>query len=365
VAVQRFDVGRLDAIKRTPQGGIVAPAFVTRSGVFEYAQPDGSVVREYRSPEEVGRADSLASLVAAPLTKLHPPKAVDPKNYREYSVGHLGESVKQDGNKIAATLYVQDADAVKAVEGGMRQVSCGYTCDVADEPGMTADGQSYDRVQRNISYNHVALVPIGRAGSEVALRLDAADNQVPLISPEKIMKVERIDGVEYEVGSEQHKAAIASRDEIAKLKSEQSKLQARADIAEADGKKLAAEVAELKSPARFDAAVAERALLIEQAKKLAGADFKADGLDADKIRAAALAKAEPTLRLDGKDASYIAAAFDLSVAKAPQNRADEVARVAAGVASGVVHADSEDEPNPALARARMIERNRELNKAKA
>ena len=346
--MQRLDVCRLDAPKRTPQGGIVAPAYVTRTGVFNYVKPDGTVVREYRSPEEVFKADSLASLISAPVTRLHPSKPVTSATYSGTAVGHVGESVKRDGDKVAATLYVQDAKAVEAIESGMRQVSCGYTCDVDDAPGVTAGGEAYDRVQRNISYNHVALVPVGRAGADVSLRLDAADNQ---FTEDKAMTVERIDGVEYQVGSEQHKAAVASRDEIAKLKSESDKHAARADMAEGECKKLGAEVVALKDPARFDAAVAERASLDDKAKRLAGADFKCDGLDADKIRAAALAKAKPEMKLDGKSPEYVAAAFDIATEAAPQTRADAVARVAAGLTV-------EDRTDSMDSRSKMLERNR-------
>lgn len=273
---------------------------------------------------------------------------VRPSNFRKFSVGHVGENVRKDGDMVAATLYVQDADAVKAVEAGMRQVSCGYSCDIDETPGE-ANGQRYDRVQRNIRYNHCALVPVGRAGAEVALRLDATDNQS---SKEESMKVERIDGVEYEIGSEQHKAAIASRDEIAKLKTERDQQQARADVADGVAKRLADEAIALKDPKRFDAAVAERATLIETARRIAGAEFKADGLTAEQIRAAALAKGKPDLKIEGKSVDYVAAAFDLAAEAAPQTRADEVARAAAGLSVTSDRIDVVD------ARAAMLERNR-------
>lgn len=322
MAVQRLDAFRIDAVKRTPQGGLVAPAFLTRSGVFVYTRTDGTQVREYRPPEEVFKADSLATLAAAPVTNLHPSQLVKADNFKQYAVGHVGEQVKQDGDKVSATLYVQDAQTVSAIEGGlMRQVSCGYTCDIADETGVAPSGERYDRVQRNISYNHVAIVPIGRAGSDVALRLDAADNQIT--KEEKSMNVERIDGVDFEIGTEQHKTAAKFRDQIAGLNSELDKAQGRADSAEEQIKSLSAEIATLKDPARIDAAVAARSQLLEHARRLSP-ELKTDGLSEHEIRVAALSKARPELKLDGKSAEYVSAAFDVATASPSQSRIDAV-----------------------------------------
>lgn len=165
------------------------------------------------------------------------------------------------------------------------------------------------------------------------------------------MKVEKIDGVEYEIDSDAHKAALERNRQIAALKAEADKQTARADVAEGEIKKLGEEIASLKDPARFDAAVAARASLVERARKLGGADLKVDGLTDAQIRGAALAVAKPELKIDGKTAEYIEAAFDLATEAAPQTRADEVARIAAGLGT---KRDTNDDD----ARARMLERNR-------
>ncbi len=56
--VLRFDFnGSSGEFKRTPQGFLRVNARLTKVGIFKY---DGG--REYRSEEEVFRADSLASL---------------------------------------------------------------------------------------------------------------------------------------------------------------------------------------------------------------------------------------------------------------------------------------------------------------
>ena len=94
--VVRFDTGTLGSVKRTPQGGIRVPASLTRTGVLEYTNPDGSIRREYRPPDEVFNADSLATLADAPVTNLHH-GLVDATNWRRVTVGSLSGAPRQDG----------------------------------------------------------------------------------------------------------------------------------------------------------------------------------------------------------------------------------------------------------------------------
>jgi len=174
---QRFDRSvRLARVDATPQGGLAAGANLTRVGVFTYTKADGTRVRELRHPDEVFKPESLATLKGAPLTIGHP-GMVTPDRYRELNVGHVADDVRRDDRFVAATVRIQDAAAVAAVKAGdLVEVSCGYTADVVPETGVF-NGEEYDAVQRNVRYNHAALLPAGggRAGREVALKLDAND----------------------------------------------------------------------------------------------------------------------------------------------------------------------------------------------
>jgi hypothetical protein len=177
-AVLRMDRGKLAKTKRTSQGFARVDARLTRTGILEYVRADGSIQREYRPAEEVFNADSLASLAGAPVTDLHPAVMVDPTNVRQLQVG-ITNAPRRDGKFIGAELVVQAADVIAKIDDGTRkEISCGYTCELDMTPGVF-EGQHYDAVQRAINYNHVALGPSdwGRAGSEVALRLDSADDQ--------------------------------------------------------------------------------------------------------------------------------------------------------------------------------------------
>lgn len=323
----RLDYGVLGAVERTPQGGIRVPATLTRTGVFEYSAPNGKVIREYRPPTEVSRADSLATLRAAPLTLDHPPVKIDPTNYRTYATGHVGDDVKMDGANVSATVHIQDLSAIRAIEAGRRELSCGYHCDVDEQPGIVPNddpfdaGKPYDRVQRNIQYNHLAFVDDGRAGN-ARLRLDSSGHSI-YQGENEMEKVEVIEGTEYTVGTPAHGAAVQRRDakekqareEIASLKSDRDKQQARADAAEAKLSKATAWVKEKLTPARMDAAVARRAAIVEKARAVMGKDWKIDKADGAaksnaEIKAEVVAKVYPGVRLDGKSKDYVNAMWD-------------------------------------------------------
>jgi hypothetical protein len=172
----------LSKAQRTPGGGARIPAVVTRSGVFEYTQTDGTIVREYRPPDEVAKADSLASLCDAPVTYMHPAKPVDATSWRAVSVGHVSGDPKPGAEGVATALVVNDADTLAKIDGGIEavEVSCGYSVEIDATPGVTPSGERYDRIQRQITYNHVAIGPKdwGRQGGAVSLRLDGAGHQV-------------------------------------------------------------------------------------------------------------------------------------------------------------------------------------------
>lgn len=316
--VRRFDSGTLGKVRRTPQGGIRVPAAVTKSGLFHYTNPDGSKRVEFRPEDEVFREDSMESLKSSPVTNLHPSEFLTSANFRHHAVGYSTDEVRRDGDVLVTELIIQDEHTISLVESeSRREVSCGYTCELEHTPGKTPAGERYDAIQRNVCYNHIALVPKGRAGREVALRLDSDGNVLPdPQEPSKAkMKIEIIDGTEYEIGTPAHKDAVKRRDaadakrdaETAQLLAEKEALQARVDGFEAEmGAKVAARVKLL------DAAKAHRV------------DGAADMSDAD-IQKALLGKLLPGVDLADKSEDYVSAALDIALANgAGGSTADQV-----------------------------------------
>jgi hypothetical protein len=174
--VRRVDLasGSVGESRTTPQGGIIARANLTRTGVFDYRQPDGTIRRELRHPDEVFDKKSLDSLAHAPLTIDHPDK-VTPHNYKRVTVGHVAGTPHRAGKFVQQDVLVQDADAIDAAKKGkLQELSCGYECAIDPTPG-DYNGEKYDAIQRRIRYNHVAAGPAGwgRAGPEVRMHLDS------------------------------------------------------------------------------------------------------------------------------------------------------------------------------------------------
>lgn len=317
----RFDfAGPLGKFERTPQGFLRIPSNATRTGVLTYRMADGSVRRELRHPEDVFHADSMRSLAYAPVTDLHPDTGlVTPKTAREVSRGVVQENVRKDGKYVRADLIVQDEGLIAAIERGERkELSPGYTCKLDMTPGEW-DGEKYDARQRAIVYNHLALGPHGwgRSGSEVSLRLDGGEastnHAVEYRTDEGTQNMEtttiHLDGSDFTV------PVVHAEDLVKKfdhLSSKLSEAQAKADAetARADAADTKVKELEERAPVADSAAVAARVALEKAAQKVAGEDFKCDGLSDHELRCAVV-KTKREDSLEGKSPEYVAGIFDV------------------------------------------------------
>lgn len=122
----------------------------------------------------------MASFEGKPVTNDHPPGIIGPDDVRLYEMGHA-ENIRRGTGDLAdyilADLHIHDRELIDAIQGGKREVSCGYECDyVQDEDG------SYS--QKNIRGNHIAVVDRGRAGKRAAI-LDSEINQPAGNPPER------------------------------------------------------------------------------------------------------------------------------------------------------------------------------------
>ena len=69
--VIRFDSIPIGSTYYTEEGYLRDCPIVTTCGVFEYANPDGSIRRELRLPEEVFKAESLKTYKGKPVVITH------------------------------------------------------------------------------------------------------------------------------------------------------------------------------------------------------------------------------------------------------------------------------------------------------
>jgi len=375
--------------ERTNEGFLKGRAIVTSIGVFTYKRKDGTVQRELRLPEEVFSPKTLSSMKLKPVTLNHPTELVTIDNADRLQVGSLGDNPSwtkewehrnweevTDGINCAIDMIITKKDAVDAVLNGKQALSMGYTCDLETaEPGAAWCGIEYDFIQRNIRYNHCAIVDSARAGdnAKIELRADSEDAVLEdMVFYKKtdggtqMLKKINLDGIEYEAEAEvikalqraDEKAKKAEEDaceqkkamdkkvadledkekelekRISELEAERDSAKDKADSLEKDLEKAKADSAD---PKRLDEAVKAKMELLRNAEK-AKVEVKADMSDMD-IKKAVITSAFPNAKFDGKDDVYIQARYDATVemleAKAdgsnrkffselpPESRADE------------------------------------------
>jgi hypothetical protein len=360
----RFDSVRFDAATRTPSGALRVPAVLTRPGVFEYTDAAGRTIREWRPEEEVHRADALASLEDAPVVMgKHPRAGVDPNSYGALTVGHVragrvAKDPKTGG--VASELQVGRADAIAAITARrVGDISCGYDVRVEQTAGVVPEGRvdsgkPYDRIQRDMVYNHVLILEPGggRAGRECSLRLDSADNQLFDTSqgPEtmklslavaKFLKAQgRADAADQTVDGDEAAVQAAVTGALKSAGEALDAALARADAAEA---KLAAiDVANAK---------AAREALVAKARTVLGKEWKADAADGKPltdraVKELVIAKVLPSMRLDATKAdAYVDATFELAFA--PATSANNGATLVEALNAGGGRADSHQVALPA------------------
>lgn len=309
--MQRYDNVAIKATK-TSEGFIRDAPIVGRTGILKYKNADGSMRYEYRPPDEAFNADSLASLQGKPITVGHKAMVSAANAAKVQPIGTVLTAGRQDGDTIRADIVIYDLPT------NARELSCGYSLDLDETPGTAPDGQHYDAIQRNIRYNHVAVVPRGRAG---IARLNMDGEQI--IDDEKkgtkkmandtMTKVRTDSGLEYDATPEVGVYVEKLKKDIATAKKEHDTLQAKYDAALADIDKVKKEKQELEKTAKdnFDTAVAERVKMldvankhnIDGAEKMSNTDIKKAVIKA--VRGAAI-------NLDDKSEDYINAAFDMS-----------------------------------------------------
>lgn len=317
-------------VEKTPEGFVKATVAVTSIGVFTYRNPDGTTRRELRLPDEVFNHDSMDTLTLKPLTLLHPTKEqtpdslLNPETAQALSCGSVGVPFA-DAYRVFTEIMVTRADAIDSVLTGQTLgLSCGYTCDIEWTSGNWL-GQDYDCIQRNIRYNHVALVPRPRAGDDSIIRLDDAGAPGPVPSeylttekePNMDYKKVNLDGVEYQAEAQVITALTKSQEQVAALTSQVDQLRTdAADSAkkvstlegERDSLKERLDAAEKDMPGKIAKAVQAQIDLMDKARS-AGCEVRAD-MSEKELKTAVILKKFPKANLDGKDDNYIQARFD-------------------------------------------------------
>jgi uncharacterized protein len=347
--VKRFMDGlRLDGPRLDENGFLKTSAHATRVGVFVYRRPDGSEFRELRMPEEVFNPDSMSTLEMIPVTNDHPAESlVTPKNAKRLQVGMTGK-VYNDQMYVKTDVVITDEKAISEVQNGKEQLSCGYTCELEHTAGVF-NGERYDAIQRNIRYNHLAIVARGRAGPQVRLHLDAEDavevesseqkkdqkeNEMQqkkfMLGKDEFVMVpeeayDKLDGFFNKMKADMCKMSEDMAAQKGEKKADESEaLQAKVDHLEAKTVELQAK---LDAASDVSAKVAEgvkaRIALEKVAVKLLKADVKTDEMDDKALKVACIQSVREGFSVEGRSDAYIDAAFELLAEQAPEKKEEK------------------------------------------
>ena len=196
--IQKFDV---NVLHKTPEGYYQGNVVCTGIGVFRYLDKDKKFVQRLRDVDDVKAA--TASINCKPITLQHPNKPVDINNVKALKVGMTANDATFDGLNNRVTVTITDKDAVDAIDRGeVKAFSMGYKCSVVDNDGVW-QGVHHDQQQKDIVYNHLALVTKGRAGDKVNFMVgDSADfaDIFDMADPEEVEKKPTEDGKESQDG---------------------------------------------------------------------------------------------------------------------------------------------------------------------
>jgi hypothetical protein len=227
---------------------------------------------------------------------------VNAQNWAKLSKGEVRDVSKADGDLLGGKSIVKDGAMVSKVVAGKGALSCGYSFNLDLTPG-----EGFDGYQREILGDHVAIVDVPRGGP--VCRIADRENQ----TEEQTMSTRKIavDGLpRFEIDElaaeaiETHvKKLAADRDQViadfseavdthkAKISAKDAELTAVKASVTANDTEITALKAKLAKVEAIDidTLVADRAALVESAKKLAPElDIKGSSHD---IRKAAIAVA--------------------------------------------------------------------------
>lgn len=343
----RYDSYPVKCVRLDHEGIMRGSARVTKTGVFPYKNPDGSIRFELRHPDEVFSKESMDSLKLRPVTNDHPPmqgnppaRLVTPHNIKELSIGTTGENPTREDEYLSTSIVINDEEGIRAVQSGIQQISCGYRCKTHEEEGFF-EGQKYTHRQSGIRYNHVSIVKSGRVGSDVRLNLDSMyiDDETETETGEKLMTTDkmetiRIDGINYKADPEVHNKINSYEKEVKELsekidamdlKHKEISSELEKTKAQRDGfEEKLAESEKLDHSEEVRAKVKELSSVISVANKIMPGDEKMDSMDCSEIIRAVVAKKFPSLSIEDKSDDYIKARFDSIAEELQESEGEEI-----------------------------------------
>jgi len=323
--IRRFDQGQIRNANVMEDGRLKADVIVSRIGVLVYRNADGSLRRELRDPDEVFKAVSLKTMEMIPITLGHPQAGiVNSDNAKELQVGQTGENIRVDSPYIRSTMTINQEQAINNVRAGNEELSLGYTLQLDETPGEWR-GERYDAIQRNIEYNHLAIVPKARAGKEARITLDSNEavqtnqqtEKEPEMETKNLIKV-NVDGLPYDAAPEVDKFIAKQTSRIDGLEAEAKSASAAMSTLQANFDSQKEELDTLKAvnmDEEVRKAVGIRLKLEREAATHLDEETvkKFDGMSDQEIKLEVIKKKSPKANMDKKDEAYIDARYDAAL----------------------------------------------------
>jgi len=174
--------GRLHIDKSHISKANVCPYYGREIPGYDALGLDGDKVYQLlRDPAELEKA--APTFARLPILSEHVPISADEPR-QDLIVGAIGSDVSFDSPYLNADLSIWDSRSIAGIETDkIKELSCAYRYVPVMEPGEF-DGIPYDGRMTEIQGNHLALVEVGRAGSDVVV----ADSN-PFTFKESAMKM--------------------------------------------------------------------------------------------------------------------------------------------------------------------------------
>jgi hypothetical protein len=157
---------------KTPEGYLIClDVVIATSAPMEYNNEDigldtnNNIVIITNPWEELSAPSTIASFEAKPVTAGHPEEKLLNSDTATFETVGLCVNVRADNeNKyLVADLVIIANEAIRIIENGIKEVSCGYSAISVFDNG---DGTGY---RIGIIGNHVAIVPNGRCGEQCSI----------------------------------------------------------------------------------------------------------------------------------------------------------------------------------------------------
>ena len=173
---------RATPVEVTPEGYRIYEGTLAYGDVALH-YPDLNPPRwEFMPWSEISAPESVRSAIGKPVAGAsfftptgHPPSNRTADDVKPHLEGTVLDAWADEATKSVRFRAVIHTTALgEAIDGGVVEVSGGYSNDTDATPGVAPGGQRYDVVKRNVRWNHVAPVPEARnrKADGTAARLD-------------------------------------------------------------------------------------------------------------------------------------------------------------------------------------------------